>query len=42
MNLNLIGYATYLPIAIALTTYVSKTLFKNSLIYMTDIYKGRE
>lgn len=38
----LIGYAIYLPIAIALTIYVSKTLFKNSLVYMTDIFKGRE
>lgn len=38
----LIGYAIYLPIAIGLTIYVSKTLFKNSLIYMTDIFRGRE
>ena len=37
----LIGYAIYLPIAIALTVYVSKTLFKNSLVYMSDIFKGR-
>lgn len=38
----LIGYAIYLPIAVGLTVYVSKTLFKNSLIYMTDIFNGRE
>lgn len=38
---TLIGYAIYLPLAIALTVYVSKTLFKNSLVYMTDIFKGR-
>ncbi len=38
----LLAYAIYLPITIALTIYVSKTLFKNSLIYMTDIFKGRE
>lgn len=38
----LIGYAIYLPIAIGLTIYVSKTLFKNSLIYMKDIFNGRE
>jgi hypothetical protein len=38
----LIGYAIYLPIAIGLTIYVSKTLFKNSLIYMKDIFKGRD
>ncbi|MCA1966451.1 MAG: hypothetical protein LDL23_07345 [Flavobacterium sp.] len=38
----LIGYAIYLPVALFLTYYVSKTLFKNSKIYMLDIFKGRE
>lgn len=38
----LIGYAIYLPTALFLTYYVSKTLFKNSKIYMLDIFKGRE
>ncbi|MDQ7949904.1 MAG: hypothetical protein REI78_14680 [Pedobacter sp.] len=38
----LIGYTIYLPIALILTLYVSKTLFKNSKIYMLDIFKGRE
>jgi hypothetical protein len=38
----LIGYAIYLPIALFLTYYVSKTLFKNSKIYMLDIFRGRE
>jgi len=38
----LIGYAVYLPIALFLTYYVSKTLFKNSKVYMLDIFKGRE
>ena len=38
----LTGYAIYLPIAILLTLYVSRTLFKNSKIYMIDIFKGRE
>ena len=38
----LIGSAIYLPIALFLTYYVSKTLFKNSKIYMLDIFKGRE
>lgn len=37
----LIGYAIYLPVALLLTLYVSKTLFKNSKIYMLDIFKGR-
>lgn len=39
---TILAYAIYLPVTIALTIYVSKTLFKNSLIYMTDIFKGRE
>lgn len=38
----LIGYAVYLPIAILLTFYVSRTLFQNGKIYMLDIFKGRE
>ena len=38
----LIGYAIYLPIAIFLTYYVSKTLFQNGKIYMLDIFKGKE
>lgn len=38
----LIGYAIYLPVALFLTYYVSKTLFNNSKVYMLDIFKGRE
>ncbi|GEM55886.1 hypothetical protein B0A58_08940 [Flavobacterium branchiophilum NBRC 15030 = ATCC 35035] len=38
----LIGYAIYLPIALFLIFYVSKTLFKNSKFYMIDIFNGRE
>lgn len=38
----LIGYAVYLPIALLLTLYVSRTLFRNSKIYMLDIFKGKE
>lgn len=41
-SLTLTGYAFYLPIALALTFYVSKVLFKNSKIFMLDIFKGRE
>ena len=37
----LIGYAVYVPVALFLTFYVSKTLFKNSKVYMLDIFKGR-
>ncbi|KFF05324.1 hypothetical protein [Flavobacterium reichenbachii] len=38
----LIGYSIYLPVALFLTYYVSKTLFKNGKIFMLDIFKGRE
>lgn len=35
-------YAIYLPIALVLTYYVAKTLFKNSRVFMLDIFKGRQ
>ncbi len=38
----LIGYAIYLPVAVALTLFVSRTLFRNAKIFMLDIFKGRE
>ncbi|TCC86925.1 hypothetical protein EZ428_22225 [Pedobacter frigiditerrae] len=38
----LIGYAVYVPVALFLTFYVSRTLFKNSKVYMLDIFKGRD
>lgn len=37
----LIGYVIYLPIALFLTYYVSRTLFSNSKVYMMDIFKNR-
>ncbi|WP_298542989.1 hypothetical protein [uncultured Aquimarina sp.] len=37
-----IGYIIYLPIAIALTYFVSKTLFKNGKTFMIDIFKGKD
>ncbi len=37
----LIGYTCYLPIALLLTFYVSRTLFRNSKVYMLDIFRGR-
>ncbi len=40
-NLTVIGYFIYLPIAIVLTYYVAHVLFKNSIVYMNDIFIGR-
>lgn len=36
------AYFIYLPIALALTWYVAYTLFKNGLVFMRDIFSGRE
>ena len=38
----IIGYLIYLPIAIGLTIYVSKMLFKNGKSFMIDIFRGNE
>lgn len=40
-DLTVIAYTIYLPIVIFLTFYVAKTLFKNSIVYMNDIFNGR-
>ncbi|WP_108866761.1 hypothetical protein [Aquimarina aquimarini] len=37
-----IGYLIYLPIAITLTYFVSKTLFKNGKTFMIDIFRNQE
>jgi hypothetical protein len=44
MNTHLveIAYYIYLPVSIALTFYVATTLFKNSIVYMLDIFNNRE
>jgi hypothetical protein len=41
-DLIVIAYLIYLPVAILLTFYVSRNLFKNSIVYMKDIFNGRE
>lgn len=37
-----IAYAIYLPIALGLTYYVARTLFKNAKVFMLEIFKGKE
>src|SRR4051812_42081978 len=39
---NVAGYFVYLPIALLLTWLVARSLFKNGLIFMRDIFFGRE
>ena len=38
----LIGYFIYLPIALGLTDFVARTLFRNGKVFMLDIFKGQE
>jgi len=41
-QLIIIAYSIYLPIAISLTYYVARSLFKNAKVFMLDIFNGRE
>jgi hypothetical protein len=41
-DLTVIAYLIYLPVVIILTYYVSSSLFKNSIVYMKDIFNGRD
>jgi len=41
-TLVLIGYAIYVPVALFLTFYVSKTLFRNSITFMREIFVDKE
>ncbi len=40
-DFNFIAYVIYLPVIIALTWYVAHTLFKNSKVFMLDIFHGK-
>ena len=40
-SLNFIAYLIYLPIVIVLTWYVAHILFKNSVVFMQDIFNGK-
>ena len=37
-----IAYLIYLPIALVMTTLVARVLFKNSIVFMLDIFNGRQ
>ncbi|MGJ7033604.1 hypothetical protein [Niabella hirudinis] len=41
-DLIVIAYLVYLPVVILLTLYVAHSLFRNSLVYMKDIFNGRD
>lgn len=41
-SFTVIAYYIYIPLALLLTWYVARNLFKNGLVYMMDIFNGRE
>ena len=41
-NLIVLAYTIYLPVVMLLTFYVANNLFKNSIVYMKDIFNGRD
>lgn len=38
---NFLAYLIYLPVVIVLTWFVAHTLFKNSKVFMLDIFSGK-
>ena len=40
-SFNFIAYLIYLPLVLGLTWYVAHTLFKNSKVFMLDIFHGK-
>lgn len=42
MNYTLIAYSIYLPVTIALTVWVARTLLTNSKVFLVDIFHGQE
>lgn len=40
-SLNFTAYLIYLPIVMLLTWYVAYILFKNSMVFMNDIFGGK-
>lgn len=42
MNYLVLAYSIYLPIAVALTIWVAKTLHANSKVFFIDIFHGQQ
>lgn len=40
-SFHVTAYLIYLPVALLLTWYVARTLFRNSRVFMLDIFSGR-
>lgn len=41
-SMIIIAYVVYLPIALLLTFFVARNLFKNAKIFMLEIFRGKE
>ena len=41
MNYTVTAYSIYLPVAVALTVWVARTLYLNSRIFLVDIFHGQ-
>ena len=40
-NKIVLAYLVYLPVALGLTLYVARTLFRNARVFMLDIFRGK-
>lgn len=40
-SFNFLAYLIYLPLAIALTWYVARSFFRNSKVFMLEIFHGK-
>jgi hypothetical protein len=41
MNYTVLAYSIYLPVAVALTIWVARTLLANSKVFLVDIFHGQ-
>jgi hypothetical protein len=41
MNYTVLAYSVYLPISVALTIWVARTLYFNSKVFLVDIFHGQ-
>ncbi len=41
-QITVTAYCIYLPVALLLTLFVARTLFKNGKVFMLDIFNGRQ
>ncbi|MFL5764868.1 MAG: hypothetical protein ACJ77K_13065 [Bacteroidia bacterium] len=42
MNYIVLAYSIYLPVAVALTIWVARTLHKNGKVFLVDIFHGQQ